>query len=238
MVPENGSIRTLSVDIGGSGVKAMVLDITGNPITKRTRLDTPQPATPEVVINAIVVLAVAQGEFDRVSVGFPGVVRRGITETAVNLHPDWIGFDLETALLKHLNKPVRVINDADMQGLGAIAGKGVEVVITLGTGFGSALFVDGKLVPNMEMGHHPFRKGETFEQQLGRAQLEKIGDKRWNKRLQKAIASLQHLFNYDYLYIGGGEAVRVNLQLPLNVKLIPNITGLLGGIALWRDDKR
>ncbi|MEH2071978.1 MAG: ROK family protein [Nostoc sp.] len=238
MISENGSIRTLSIDIGGSGVKTMVLDITGNPIAKRTRLDTPQPATPEVVINTIVVLAVAQGEFDRVSVGFPGVVRRGVTETAVNLHPDWIGFDLETALLKHLKKPVRVINDADMQGLGAIAGKGVEVVITLGTGFGSALFVDGKLVPNMEMGHHPFRKGETFEQQLGRAQLEKIGDKRWNKRLQKAIASLQHLFNYDYLYIGGGEAVRVNLQLPLNVKLIPNITGLLGGIALWRDDKR
>ncbi|MDZ8107222.1 MAG: ROK family protein [Nostoc sp. DedQUE12a] len=238
MVEENGSIRTLSVDIGGSGVKAMVLDITGNPITERARLDTPQPATPEVVINAIVVLAAAQGEFHRVSVGFPGVVRCGVTETAVNLHPDWIGFDLETALLKRLNKPVRVINDADMQGFGAIAGKGVELVITLGTGFGSALFVDGKLVPNMEMGHHPFRKGETFEQQLGRAELEKIGDKRWNKRLEKAIASLQHLFNYDYLYIGGGEAVRVNLQLPLNVKLIPNITGLLGGIALWRDEKR
>lgn len=238
MVEENGSIRTLSVDIGGSGVKAIVLNIMGNPITERTRLDTPQPATPEVVIKAIIVLAAAQGEFDRVSVGFPGVVRCGVTETAVNLHPDWIGFDLETALLKHLNKPVRVINDADMQGLGAIAAKGVELVITLGTGFGSALFVDGRLVPNMEMGHHPFRKGETFEQQLRRAELEKIGDKRWNRRLEKAIASLQHLFNYDYLYIGGGEAVGVNFQLPLNVKLIPNITGLLGGIALWRDDKR
>ncbi|MBN3946638.1 MAG: ROK family protein [Nostoc sp.] len=238
MVGENGSILTLSVDIGGSGVKAMVLDITGNPVTQRARLDTPQPATPEVVINAIVVLAAAQGEFDRVSVGFPGVVKYGVTETAVNLHPDWIGFDLETALLKHLNKPVRVINDADMQGLGAIALKGVELVITLGTGFGSALFVDGKLVPNMEMGHHPFRKGQTFEQQLGRAELEKIGEKRWNKRLEKAITSLEHLFNYDYLYIGGGEAVRVNFQLPLNVKLIPNITGLLGGIALWRDEKR
>jgi len=238
MVGENGSILTLSVDIGGSGVKAMVLDITGNPVMQRARLDTPQPAIPEVVINAIIVLAAAQGEFDRVSVGFPGVVRYGITETAVNLHPDWIGFDLERALLKHLNKPVRVINDADMQGLGAIALKGVELVITLGTGFGSALFVDGKLVPNMEMGHHPFRKGQTFEQQLCRAELEKIGEKRWNRRLEKAIASLEHLFNYDYLYIGGGEAVRVNFQLPLNVKLIPNITGLLGGIALWRDEKR
>jgi polyphosphate glucokinase len=122
-----------------------------------------------------------------------------------------------------------------MQGLGAISGKGVELVITLGTGFGSALFVDGKLVPNMEMGHHPFRKRETYEKQLGRAALDKIGEKKWNKRLQKAIASLQHLFNYDYLYIGGGEAVRINMNLPLNVKLIPNITGLLGGIALWKD---
>lgn len=235
MLEDNGSIRTLSVDIGGSGVKAMVLDITGHPLTERARLDTPQPATPEVIINAVVVLAAAQGEFHRVSVGFPGVVRCGVTETAVNLHRDWIGFDLETALSQHLRKPVRVINDADMQGFGAIAGKGVELVITLGTGFGSALFVDGKLVPNMEMGHHQFRKAETYEEQWGRATLSQIGEKKWNKRLKKAIVSLQNLFNYDYLYIGGGEAVRVNLQLPLNVKLIPNITGLLGGIALWRD---
>jgi polyphosphate glucokinase len=162
-------------------------------------------------------------------------VRCGVTETAANLHRDWIGFDLETTLSKHLQKPVRVINDADMQGFGAVAGKGVELVITLGTGFGSALFVDGKLVPNMEMGHHQFRKGETYEEQLGRATLEEIGDKKWNRRLKKAIISLQDLFNYDYLYIGGGEAVRVNLLLPLNVKLIPNITGLLGGIALCRN---
>ncbi|MBE9037928.1 ROK family protein [aff. Roholtiella sp. LEGE 12411] len=238
MAEENGSIRTLSVDIGGSGVKAIVLDITGTPLTERVRLETPQPATPEVVMNAIIVLATAQGEFHRVSVGFPGVVRCGVTETAVNLHPDWIGFNFETALSNHLHKPVRVINDADMQGFGAIAGKGVELVITLGTGFGSALFLDGKLVPNMEMGHHQFRKAETYEQQLRRAELEKIGEKRWNRRLEKAIASLQHLFNYDYLYIGGGEAVRVNIQLPLNVKLIPNIAGLLGGIALWREENK
>ncbi|TAF08938.1 MAG: ROK family protein [Nostocales cyanobacterium] len=235
MVEDNGSVRTLSVDIGGSGVKAMVLDITGKPLTERGRLETPHPATPEVVINAIAILATSQGDYHRVSVGFPGVVRCGVTETAVNLDANWIGFDLATALSNQLNKPVKVINDADMQGLGAIVGKGVELVVTLGTGFGSALFVDGKLVPNMEMGHHQFRKGDTYEEQLGRAALEKIGDKKWNRRLQKAIASLQRLFNYDCLYIGGGEAVRVNMNLPLNVKLIPNITGLLGGIALWKE---
>jgi polyphosphate glucokinase len=236
MIEENGSIRTLAVDIGGSGVKVMVLDINGNPVTERARLDTPKPAKTEVVINAIVVLAAPNNdEYHRVSVGFPGVVRGGVTQTAVNLDPDWIGFDLATALSKRLNKPVRVINDADMQGLGAIAGKGVELVITLGTGFGSALFVDGKLVPNLEMGHHPFRKGETYEEQLGRATLDKIGDQKWNRRLEKAIAFLQNLFNYDYLYIGGGEATRVTVSLPPNVKVIPNVTGLLGGIALWRD---
>jgi polyphosphate glucokinase len=234
MAEDNG-IRTLSVDIGGSGVKVMLLDSTGNPLSERVRKETPHPAKPEPVINAIVELAATQAEFDRVSVGFPGVVRDGVTETAVNLHPDWIKLNLAKELSQRLNKPVRVINDADMQGLGAIVGKGVELVITLGTGFGSALFVDGKLVPNLEMGHHEFRKGETYEQQLGRAALEKVGDSKWNRRLGHAIASLQNLFNYNYLYIGGGEATKVKIQLPENVKLIPNITGLLGGIALWRD---
>lgn len=227
--------RTLSVDIGGSGIKVIVLDADGNPENERSRVDTPQPATPEAVIKAITQLAAQQGEFDRVSVGFPGVVRNGVTETAVNLTPEWIGLNLGTALQESLGKPVRVVNDADMQGLGAISGQGVELVITLGTGFGSALFVDSKLVPNLEMGHHEFRKGETYEQQLGRAALEDVGGKKWNNRLEKAIASLEHLFNYDRLYIGGGEAKKVSLTLPPNVKIIPNLSGLLGGIALWRD---
>jgi polyphosphate glucokinase len=235
MTELNASTRTLSVDIGGSGVKVMILDINGNPITERARLDTPQPATPEPILNAIAQLASSSGEFDRVSVGFPGVVRGGVTETAVNLHPDWLGFDLANQLSKQLQKPVRVINDADMQGLGTVIGKGVELVITLGTGFGSALFIDGKLVPNLEMGHHQFRKGESYEEQLGRAALEKIGTLKWNIRLEKAIASLQHLFNYDFLYIGGGEAKFVKLDLSPDIKIISNLNGLLGGIALWKE---
>ena len=235
MAQANGSIRTLTVDIGGSGIKVMVLDEAGNPVTERSRVETPQPPKPEAVIDAIANLAAGQGEFDRVSVGFPGVVTSGITKTAANLDPDWVGFDLASTLSQRLAKPVRVANDADVQGLGAISGKGVELVITLGTGFGSALFVDGKLVPNLEMGHHPFRKHETYEEQLGREALEKKGEKKWNNRLEKAIATLEHLFNYDYLYIGGGEAKKITIELPPNVKIVPNISGLLGGIALWRD---
>ena len=137
--------------------------------------------------------------------------------------------------MQSLAKPVRVANDADMQGLGATSGKGVELVITLGTGFGSALFLEGKLVPNLELGHHLFRKGETYEEQLGRRALDEVGSKKWNLRLEKAIASIQHLFNCDRLYIGGGEAKKVTLDLPSNVKIIPNLSGLLGGIALWQD---
>ena len=140
---------------------------------------------------------------------------------------------LASNLEKLLSKPVKVANDADIQGFGAIGGKGVELVITLGTGFGSALFVNGKLVPNLEMGHHPFRKKETYEEQLGRAAMEKHGAKKWNLRLQKAIAHLDHLFNYDSLYIGGGEAKQINFDLPSNAQIVPNVTGLLGGIRLW-----
>ena len=231
----NKDLRTLAVDIGGSGIKAIVLDTSGNPQTERSRVETPQPPLTQPVISAISSLAAAQGEFDRVSVGFPGVVRRGVTETAANLDPEWIGFDLGSALVQSLAKPVRVANDADMQGLGATSGQGVELVITLGTGFGSALFLEGKLVPNLELGHHLFRKGETYEEQLGRRALDEVGSKKWNLRLEKAIASIQHLFNCDRLYIGGGEAKKVTLDLPSNVKIIPNLSGLLGGIALWQD---
>ena len=224
--------RTLAVDIGGSGIKVMVLDESGNPLSDRDRLKTPHPAKPKKVIETILTLAEKQ-EYDRVSVGFPGVVQNGIIKTAVNLHDDWLQYDLASNLEQLLSKPVKVANDADIQGFGAITGKGVELVITLGTGFGSALFVNGKLVPNLEMGHHPFRKKETYEEQLGRAAFEKHGSKKWNLRLQKAIAHLDHLFNYDFLYIGGGEAKQIDFDLPNNAKVVPNITGLLGGIKLW-----
>lgn len=227
-------LKTLAVDVGGSGIKAMVLDLQGQPLSDRVRVETPQPATPEAVIAALVEL-VRPLTFDRVSIGFPGVVRRGVTQTAVNLHPDWQAFDLAGAVTDRLNCPTRVCNDADVQGLGVIQGKGVELVITLGTGVGAALFIDGHLVPNLELGHHPFRQGETYEQQLGRATLDAVGKKKWNERLQKAIVVLDRVFNFDCLYIGGGNAKKIEGDLPPRVQIVPNVAGLLGGIALWHD---
>jgi polyphosphate glucokinase len=230
-----GSPRTLSVDIGGSGVKALVLDGKGKPLTTRARVKTPKPATPKAVLDVIVGLAKAKGTFDRASVGFPGVVRNGVTVTAPNLDEAWQGHKLASALSRLLRKPVRVANDADVQGFGAIAGKGVELVITLGTGMGSALFVDGRLVPNLELGHHPFRRGKTYEDQLGNAALKKVGPAKWNKRLARAIKTLDQVFNYDRLYIGGGNAKHITIPLSANVTIVPNEAGLYGGIALWKE---
>jgi len=233
--PQPHAARTLAIDIGGTGIKALILSATGKPLTERARVKTPRPATPAAVMNTIVELAKQQGEFDRVSVGFPGVVRRGVTVTAPNLTGRWGGFHLAEALTKKLGKPVRVANDADVQGYGVIAGHGVELVITLGTGFGSGLFVDGKLVPNLEIAHHPFQKGKTYEDLLGDAVRKKIGKKKWSKRLLKAIQILERTFNYDRLYVGGGNAERITVKLPSNVKIVSNVAGLLGGLALWRE---
>ena len=176
--PRPPSMRTLAIDIGGSGVKTVVLNDKGIAVGQRLRVPTPQPAVPKAVLKAIEGMVKQQGEFARVSVGFPGVVRNGVVETAFNLDPKWVGFPLAKTLSRILGKPVAVANDADVQGFGCIAGKGVELVITLGTGLGSALFVDGKLVPNLQMAHHPFRKRWTYEDRLGREALDKLGKKK------------------------------------------------------------
>ena len=229
-------IKTLAIDIGGTGIKAIVLDSAGTPLTERERIPTPRPAVPEAIIKVIQRLAKTQGKFDRVSVGFPGVIRGGVVSTAPNLDLSWHGFPLTDILEERLGKPVRSANDADVQGFGAIQGQGVELVVTLGTGFGSALFVDGKLVPNLEIAHHPFLHQKTYEDELGLSALRKIGKKKWNHRLAKAFESLEALFNFDQLYIGGGNAKKLSLPLASNQKVIPNIAGLLGGIAFWNMD--
>jgi polyphosphate glucokinase len=107
-------------------------------------------------------------------------------------------------------------------------------VLTLGTGMGFALYVDGHYVPNLEMAHHPFRKKKTYEELVGNAALHKVGKKRWNRRVKKVIEQLAPIFNYRVLYLGGGNAKEIDFELPANVKLIENIAGLLGGVKLWQ----
>ena len=227
-------ITTLAVDVGGTGIKATVLDEKGKMITERQKIKTPRNATPKKVIAIIEELAKMAGEFDRASAGFPGVIKNGIVYTAVNLGKGWKGFKLEEALRKKLKVPVRIANDADVQGLGCVTGHGDELVITLGTGFGSVLFVDGHRI-HLELGHHPFRNGKTYEDELGIKAFRKKGKKKWNRQLREAIDELAKTFNYDRLYIGGGNATTINFKLPSNVKVVSNTDGLLGGIKLWQD---
>ncbi|HZR84425.1 MAG TPA: ROK family protein [Candidatus Binatia bacterium] len=227
--------RTLAIDVGGTGLKMLVLDARGRPIDERGRVDTPRPATPDAVLRALADLVRSQPGFDRVSVGFPGVVHGGVIETAPNLDPKFHGVDLARALTKITGKPTRVANDADVQGYAVIRGRGVEMVLTLGTGLGSALYVDGLLVPNLELGHHFYRHSQTYEDSVGRAALDKVGRKRWRRRVRKVIDHLAPVFNYRMLFLGGGNAKHLHrADLPANVRIVSNEAGMLGGIALWR----
>jgi polyphosphate glucokinase len=230
--------RTLAIDIGGTGIKALVLGPDGKPLTERQRVATPRPATPKAVLDALMRLLKPLGPFDRVSVGFPGVVEDGVTKTAHNLHGDWVDFNLAQALSEATGRPTRVLNDAGVQGFGVIEGRGVEMVITLGTGMGCALYVDGKYVPNLELAHHPFRQGKTYEEYVGKAELKRIGKKKWNKHVQRVVEQILPIWNPRRLYLGGGNAKLIDFPLPPNVKLTPNIAGLMGGIALWKEERR
>lgn len=231
-------MNTLAIDIGGSGLKAMVLDPQGAPLCDRARVETPVGATPDEFVAALCDLVRGLPDYDRVAVGFPGMVRDGLVRTAPNLgHDGWRGFDLAAALATALGKPARVANDADVQGLAAIRGQGVEMVVTLGTGFGTALYDDGRMCPHLEISQQPFRKGENYDQQLGNTARKAVGDRKWNKRVHKAIANLRALTHFDHLYIGGGNARRLAGDLPADVTVIDNTAGLAGGVHLWRQPR-
>lgn len=227
------AVVTLAVDIGGTGLKMLCLDEEGKPTTERLRTPTPDPATPMRLLGALDKLRKQMPRFDRVSVGYPGVIKQGVVMTAVNLHPEWVGYPLQATLEKRWKKPVRVANDATVQGLGAVSGRGIELILTLGTGMGSCLFVNGRMCP-LELGHHPWRK-KTYEDYLGIKGLKKHGKKKWNKRLQEAIAQTAATFNWDHLYLGGGNTKFIQMEARPEVTVVSNLDGLLGGVALWRD---
>jgi polyphosphate glucokinase len=244
--PEN--VVTLSVDVGGSGVKGALLDKDGTMITDKFRVDTPYPCPPARLVETVVHVGRSLGTFDRVSVGFPGLVRGGVVymvpslsrielegQTSPELAAQWRGFDLETALNAALEAPVRVVNDADMQGSAVISGEGMEFVMTLGTGIGTALFFNGVLIPHLELGHAMFRKGETFEEQMGNAARKAVGKERWIRRVTKCLGVYDQFLYFDRIYVGGGNARLLDgVNLGPKATIVSNTAGILGGIAIWR----
>ncbi|MDQ6910312.1 MAG: ROK family protein [Actinomycetota bacterium] len=238
---------TLAIDIGGTGLKASVLDPLGAMMADRVRVLTPYPLTPGRLVSTLAELVKPLPAYDRVSVGFPGVVRNGKVLTAPHfvavagpgsavspeLRTAWSGFDLAGSLADTLGKPTKALNDADLQGAAVVAGVGLELVVTLGTGVGTGLYHDGELAPHLEISHHPFRKDETYDEQLGDVTRKRIGNKKWNRRVELAIETLNNLLLYDHLYIGGGNSRHIDFDLGPTGTVVDNTAGILGGIKLW-----
>jgi polyphosphate glucokinase len=224
----------LCVDIGGSHVKAALVATDATMVGPPVRVKTPRDLTPEALIDLIAGLAAEAGKFDRVAVGFPGAVRDGVILTAPNLGDGkWRRVPFAAPLAERLGAPVRLANDGTVQGLGAIAGHGLECVITLGTGMGFALFHDGQPAPHLELGQHPAWKKLTYDRFVGEAALEEVGRKHWRKRLERVIAQLRVLTGFDHLYIGGGNARLLTESLAEDVTTVANEDGLTGGARLW-----
>lgn len=230
----SGAPYTLAVDIGGTYLKAAVLDAAGATAAERIKRPTPKPATPDAVIAHIADIAAGFPAFDRISVGFPGVVRRGTVETAPNLGtPYWTGFRLIEALAARFGTPARLLNDAAVQGLGVVEGRGLECVLTLGTGVGCALFRQRRLLLHLEFGQLRRADELNYDGFIGQAALEAVGPDLWNVRVRDSIETVIGLTNCDTLYIGGGNARRIAFELPPEARLVSNAAGVTGGVRLW-----
>lgn len=227
----------LAIDIGGSRIKATVIDERGEMLTPYQKTETPEMANPDDTITAIKTLIKDFPAFDKISIGFPGYVRDGVVKTAPNLdNKAWKDYDLSNAIAKEFKKPVRLANDADFQGLAVISNKGLEMVITLGTGFGTALFMDGKLLPHLELAHLPVRKGRDYDAFIGDKALLKDGLEKWNLKMKEVLKTFKTVINYDRLYLSGGNAKKLNFKLDDNIKVVSNKDGIKGGAFLWRNE--
>ena len=238
---------TLSIDCGGTGLKAAVLDTAGAMISERVRVPVPYPLTPARFVRELVDLTRGLPAYDRVTAGLPGMIRHGtviatphyptvagpFTPVDPELLRAWTGFPAATALAQAFDRPVLVLNDAQVQGASVVQGRGVELVLTLGTGLGFALFDEGQVTLDLELSHHRFRQGQTYDQQLGDHARRAVGEATWNRRVGRAIEGLRPVICFDRLYLGGGNAKRLRLELPADVVVAENINGILGGARVW-----
>ena len=226
--------RILCIDVGGTGLKAAVISPQGKYLVKRVRVKTPVRRKPKQIVEALADLAAPLGVFDHVTIGFPGVIKKGVVISAPSFGTeDWKGFPLAEAMRKKFGTPVKLLNDADVQGLAAIRGKGLELVCTLGTGFGTAWFRDGELMPHMDLAHLVMHRKDDFDIYVGDKARRKIGNRHWNRRIKRLIAVLETVFAYDHLYFGGGNSSCISFKLPANVSTVSNDAGMEGGAFAW-----
>ncbi len=244
-------LRTLAVDCGGGSIRATVLDAAGTMHAQPVRVPTPYPLPPERLATTIADLAAQLPPADRGTVGIPGMIRHGVVVATPHyvtvsgprsapredLVAAWSDRDVAADLTAALGYPVLVLNDAEVHGAGVVAGTGVELVLTLGTGLGSALFDGGALAPHLELSHAPVRRGTTYDDWLGAHARRRLGDGVWSRRVREAVAGLRPVIRWDRLYIGGGNARRITPRaltlLGDDVVIVPDSAALAGGVRAW-----
>lgn len=242
---------TLAIDCGGGGIKATVLDAGGAVVVQPVRAATPYPLPPARLVAIIAGLARQLPAADRVTVGMPGMIRRGVvvatphyvcragprTRVLPELVAAWSGFDMRASLAEALGRPVLVLNDAEVHGCGLVTGAGLEMVITLGTGLGNAVFADGVLAPHAELSQGPVKWGLTLDDYLGEHERIRLGDAHWSRRVRNVVLAFEPVYLWDRLYIGGGNATRITpatvARLGDAVVIARNTAGVLGGIRAW-----
>ena len=242
---------TLAVDCGGGGIKASVLDAAGTLHAPPGRVPTPYPLPPERLVATIAGMAERLPRFDRVTVGMPGMIRHGVVvatphyvtrsgpRSAVlpELVDAWSGCDVQALVEARLSAPTLVLNDAEVHGAGVVSGTGVELVLTFGTGLGSALFDGGRIAPHLEWSHAPVRWGTTYDEYIGQPERVRLGDALWSRRVRRVVEGLRPVFLWDRVYLGGGNARRITPavldRLGDEVVVVPNEAGIVGGVRAW-----
>ena len=243
--------RTLAFDIGASSIKATVLDGAGRPIVKIRKRKMFYPCTPHALLDSIVAIADQLPTAERFGAGFPGLIRSGRVLTATNLvtlhgpgsptdsalEELWLGYQLEEALAESLAKPGVLVNDADLAALAVSRGRGLEVLVTLGSGFGSALVSNGRLSAHLEMGSLRLGEGVDLDGWIGEAARKSVGDRIWEERVHDALAQVIALTQCDHLYVGGGNAPRLHRgklrELFPQAEVVESTAGMMGAFLLF-----
>ena len=246
-----GQTYTLGVDCGGSGIKASVLDESGVLHAPPVRVRTPYPLPPGRLVDTIAALAADLPPAHRVTVGVPGMIRHGVVVATPHyvtrsgprsaivpeLADAWRDCDVRALLEERLGLPTLVLNDAEVHGAGVVTGEGIELVLTLGTGLGAALFDRGDLAPHLELSHAPVRRGLTYDVYIGQVERRRLGSTLWSRRVQRVVQGLWPVVRWDRLYLGGGNAQNVTpavlARLGERVTVVPNQAGIIGGVRAW-----
>ncbi|MBE6476168.1 MAG: ROK family protein [Actinomyces succiniciruminis] len=242
---------TLSVDCGGGGIKASVLDADGAIISRALRTPTPYPLPPELLVDTIKDLADQLPPADRVTVGMPGMIRHGVviatphyitkdgprSRVLPELVEAWARFDMGGRLQGTLGRPVLVLNDAEVAGAGVVTGHGLEMIVTLGTGLGNAVFDNGVLAPHVEVSQGPVRWGLSYDDYIGEHERLRLGDAHWSRRVRRVVEALRPMYMWDRLYLGGGNSRRITAfqldKIGDDVVVVPNEAGMTGGARCW-----